>query len=254
MRALKLVPNSIVLAVLVIGCGGSDETDDTVQFESVVSFGDSLSDVGTYEVGTIAELDGGQFTVNGAAPRVWTEFLSDALNTPAQCAARTGMLPNDGTTGAPVTDFPECDNYAQGSARVTFSGTGPNGVGLQELGLINLGFLADSLRNQIDRHLLKIGGTYSGRELITVNAGANDLFVQLQAIVLAGAGGVDALRRSAGCRLVARGDRHRLRWRRGGHCRCDRGSDRRDGPSGVRVGRVHRDLHDQQRRSLRVGP
>ena len=199
MHAFEPIPKWIVLALLIIGCGGSDETDDTVQFESVVSFGDSLSDVGTYEVGTIAELDGGQFTVNGAAPRVWTEFLSDSLDTPAQCAARTGMLPNDGTTGAPVTDFPECDNYAQGSARVTFSGTGPNGVGLQELGLINLGFLADSLRNQIDRHLAKIGGTYSGRELITVNAGANDLFVQLQAVVLAGDGGVDAL----GAALVA---------------------------------------------------
>ena len=91
---------------------------------------------------TIEELGGGQFSVNGAGPRVWTEFLSDSLNTPAQCAACTGMLPNDGTTGAPVTDFPECDNYAQGSARVTLTGTGPNGVGLQELGLINLGFLA----------------------------------------------------------------------------------------------------------------
>ncbi len=199
MGALKLVPNSIVVAVLIIGCGGSGSSDDTVQFESVVSFGDSLSDVGTYEVGTIEDLGGGQFTVNGAAPRVWTEFLSDSLNTPAQCAARTGMLPNDGTTGAPVTDFPECDNYAQGSARVTFTGTGPNGVGLQELGLINLGFLADSLRNQIDRHIAKIGGTYTGRELVTVNAGANDLFVQLQAIILAGDGGVDAL----GAALVA---------------------------------------------------
>lgn len=101
------------------------------------------------------------------APRVWTEFLRDSLDTPAQCAARTGMLPNDGTTGAPVTDFPECDNYAQGSARVTFSGTGPNGVSLQERGLINLGFLADSFRDQIDGHLAKTGGTYSGRELIT---------------------------------------------------------------------------------------
>lgn len=197
MGARNLLLSVAVVAALLGGCGGSD--DDSFQFDSVVSFGDSLSDVGTYDVGTIQELGGGQFTINGAAPRVWTEFLSESLNTPAQCAARTGMLPNDGTTGAPVTDFPDCNNYAQGSSRVTSTGTGPNGVGLQEFGLINLGFLADSLRNQIDRHLAKIGGAYTGRELITVNAGANDLFVQLQAVVLAGDGGVDAL----GAALVA---------------------------------------------------
>ncbi len=191
MRLFGFVLGGVVVAVLVGGCDGSDS--GAVQFDSVVSFGDSLSDAGTYDVGTIEELEGGQFTINGPSPRVWTEFLSEALNTPAQCPARTGLFPNDGATGAPITDFPDCDNYAQGSSRVTSSGTGPNGVALQDLGQVNLGFLADSLRDQMERHLDKMDGAYTGQELVTVNAGANDLFVQLQAVVFAGDGGLNAV-------------------------------------------------------------
>jgi len=77
MSSSRLLLTATAVAALIIGCGGSN--DDSLQFDSVVSFGDSLSDAGTYRVGTIQELGGGQFTINGAAPRVWTEFLSAAL-------------------------------------------------------------------------------------------------------------------------------------------------------------------------------
>ena len=181
--------SSLVIAMLA-GCGGGD---DKVAFTSVVSFGDSLSDVGTYKVGTVAALNGGKFTVNGTGGSVWTEFLAATLNTPAQCAARTGLLPNAaGITGAPIQDFANCFNYAQGSSRVTSSGTGPNGVVLQQYGQQNLGFMADSLNEQFNRHLTKAGGAYAGRELVTVNAGGNDLFMQLNGLGNAAAGGAAA--------------------------------------------------------------
>ena len=183
----KLGAASSLLMALLVGCGGGD---DKVAFTSVVSFGDSLSDVGTYKVGTVAALNGGKFTVNGTGGSVWTEVLAATLNTPAQCAARTGMLPNvAGVTGAPVQDFANCFNYAQGSSRVSSSGTGPNGVALQQFGEKNLGFMADSLNDQFNRHLAKAGAVYTGRELVTVNAGGNDLFMQLNGLGSAAAGG-----------------------------------------------------------------
>jgi outer membrane lipase/esterase len=181
---------SSVLLALLAGCGGGN---DNAGITSVVSFGDSLSDVGTYKVGTVAALNGGKFTVNGTGGNVWTEFLAADLNTPAQCAARTGLLPNvAGVTGAPVQDFANCFNYAQGSSRVTSNGTGPNGVALQQYGQKNLGYMADSLNEQFNRHLAKVGGAYSGRELVTVNAGGNDLFMQLNGLGSAAAGGAAA--------------------------------------------------------------
>lgn len=189
MKNSKLTLTCLAVAALLAACGGGD---DKVQFQSVVSFGDSISDVGTYKVGTIAALGGGKFTVNGTNGKVWTEFLAESVGAPAQCAARTGMLPNNGTTGAPITDFVACNNYAQGSSRVTLSGTGPNGVGLQAYGDVNLGFMADSLNNQFNRHLNKPGGGYAGNELVTVNAGGNDLFMQLYGVGYAAGGGAAA--------------------------------------------------------------
>ncbi len=179
-------------AVLLAACGGSD---DKVQFSSVVSFGDSLSDAGTYKVGTIAALGGGKFTVNGAGSSsyTWTEDLAVAVGAPAQCAARTGLLPNQpGVTGAPVTDIAGCYNYAQGSSRVTSEGSGPNGVALQAFGEQNLGFMANSLMEQMNRHIARVG-TYSGRELVTVNAGGNDAFMQLNGLAFAAGGGAAAV-------------------------------------------------------------
>ena len=180
-------------AALLVACGGGD---DKVRFSSVVSFGDSLSDAGTYKVGTIAALGGGKFTVNnaGSSSYTWTEDLAVALNVPAQCAARTGLLPNQpGVTGAAVTDYPGCYNYAQGSSRVTSEGSGPNGVALQAYGQQNLGFMANSLMEQMNRHLAKVGGTYSGNELITVNSGGNDSFMQLNGLAFAQGGGAAAV-------------------------------------------------------------
>jgi len=192
---LKLIHLSAALAAaaLLVSCGGSD---DKVQFTSVVSFGDSLSDSGTYKVGTIAALNGGKFTVNGAGSSsyTWSEDLAVAVKAPAQCSARTGLLPNlAGVTGAPVTDIAGCYNYAQGSSRVTSEGSGPNGVALQAFGDQNLGFMANSLMEQMNRHLAKIGGAYSGSELVTVNAGGNDAFMQLNGLANAAGGGATAV-------------------------------------------------------------
>ena len=46
------------------------------KFETQISFGDSLSDVGTYAVGTIAALGGGEFTVNSAGVQNWSALMA----------------------------------------------------------------------------------------------------------------------------------------------------------------------------------
>jgi outer membrane lipase/esterase len=192
MNRFRTVLTTLAAAALLTACGGSD--DDKVNFQSVVSFGDSLSDAGTYKVGTIAQLGGGKFTVNGGDDGTWTERLATALGTPAQCAARTGLLPNKtGITGAAVQDFAACTNYAEGSSRVTFEGSGPNGVALQTaFGEQNLGFMADSIKEQINRHLAKVSA-FGGNDLVTVNGGGNDLFMQLAALGAANGGGAGAV-------------------------------------------------------------
>jgi outer membrane lipase/esterase len=187
MRHIKSAFASIMVAAVLAGCGGGD---DKIQFTQVVTFGDSVSDAGAYRVGTVAALGGGRFTVNGVANNVWTEALSSALGTGMQCAAQTGLLPNNGATGAQVVNNAACNNYAQGSSRVTAVGSGPNGVALQAppFNQINLGLIADSIQNQINRHLAKVG-SFGSADLVTVNGGGNDFFMQLAAVGAAATGG-----------------------------------------------------------------
>ena len=194
MKNFKFILTSVAVAALVAACGGGDDPKTT--FSSVVSFGDSLSDAGTYRVGTVAQLGGGKFTVNSVADKndkTWTEALAVSLGAPAQCPAQTGLLPNNGVTGAAVVNFAACNNYAQGSSRVTANGSGPNGVALQKapFNQVNLGLIADSIQNQVNRHITKVGSFGTG-DLVTVNGGGNDFFMQLGAVGVAAGGGAAA--------------------------------------------------------------
>jgi outer membrane lipase/esterase len=188
MKNIRLAFAAITVAAVLAGCGGGG--DNKIEFTRVVTFGDSISDAGAYKVGTIAALGGGRFTVNGAADSVWSEALSSALGAGTQCAAQTGLLPNNGVAGAAVVNNAACNNYAQGSSRVTAVGSGPNGVALQAppFNQVNLGLMADSIQNQIKRHLAKVG-SFGSADLVTVNGGGNDFFMQFAAVGAAASGG-----------------------------------------------------------------
>ncbi|HSV34198.1 MAG TPA: SGNH/GDSL hydrolase family protein [Ramlibacter sp.] len=192
MRSMRLKLAALGAAVVLAACGGGDSGFD---FTSTVSFGDSLSDVGTYKVGTIAAVGGGKWTVNGSTAMNWTEIVAAGAGTPAPCAAQTGLLTNiPGLVGAPVTDVPGCLNYAQGSSRVSqlFA---PNSATLQAapFNQVNLGLLAVPITTQMSRHLANVGGAYSGTELVTVLAGGNDLFMNFGGVASAAAGGATAV-------------------------------------------------------------
>jgi outer membrane lipase/esterase len=189
MRQIKLKLAALGAAVVLAACGGGDDG-----FDSTVSFGDSLSDVGTYKVGTIAAVGGGKWTVNSSTAQNWTELVAASAGTGAPCAAQTGLLPNiPGLVGAQVTNVPGCRNYAQGSSRVSNS-LGPNAAGLQAapFNQVNLGLMAIPLTTQMSNHLAVAGGSYTGKELVTVMAGANDLFMNFNGIAAAVGGGTAA--------------------------------------------------------------
>jgi phospholipase/lecithinase/hemolysin len=117
------------LAVLA-GCGGTDpapgDQSVKVKYSAQVSFGDSLSDVGSYAVGTVAALKGGKFTINGDNTAINPpdrQELDRADGCPtgpaAPCAAVTG-LDGDASKGFSVaTANAGCYGYAMGGSRVT---------------------------------------------------------------------------------------------------------------------------------------
>ena len=193
MKSTRLNLAAVLAASLLAACGGGGDSGPA--FSSMVSFGDSLSDVGAYKVGTIAAAGGGEWTVNGPTARNWTELVAPELRTSAPCPAQTGLLVNiPGFVGAPVTNHPECSNYAQGSSRVS-NPYSLNAAALQAppFNQVNLGLMAMPLSAQMAAHLAKVGGSYSGSEVVTVMAGGNDLFMHLNGVAGAAAGGPQAV-------------------------------------------------------------
>jgi phospholipase/lecithinase/hemolysin len=187
---------ALLTAAALTACGGNgsrggDQTLKT-KFSSQVSFGDSLTDVGTYNVGAIKAAGGGQYTINGDATSVspeltgknWTQLIAAQLGLPAPCAAQTGLLgtPNadpNKTFNVPVVNHPECFSYAQGGARVT----NPIGPGNKALDTptqaVSLGQMTVPVATQIANHLAKVGGSFKGDELVLVMAGGNDVLEQV---------------------------------------------------------------------------
>jgi phospholipase/lecithinase/hemolysin len=179
----------MTLAVLA-GCGGTDPApgDQSIKnkFSAQVSFGDSLSDVGSYNVGTVAALKGGKFTINGdntsvnatLTGRNWTELLAAQLGVAAPCAAVTG-LDGDASKGfsVPQVAHAGCYGYAQGGSRVT-NPVGPN----NKLTGSALGALTIPVVTQIANHLKAVGGKFKGDEMVLVMAGGNDALFQLGAL------------------------------------------------------------------------
>jgi outer membrane lipase/esterase len=169
-------------AVMLTGCGGGHDRPD---FDTLVSFGDSLSDVGTYAVGTVKTLGGGKYTINAPDAKNWIELMAARLELAAPCAAQTG-LEGEAALGfsAPVTNVPGCTAYGQGGARVT----NPIGVGNKGLGGANVavGQLTVPIVTQIQNHLARVG-RFSKHDAVFVQAGGNDVFINAAAV----AGGGD---------------------------------------------------------------
>lgn len=171
----------LAMASLLVACGGGRDDD---RYSRVVSFGDSLSDAGTYEVTQVAASGGGRFTVNGPDVQLWTDVLAGELNVAAPCPAEKGLDSDPAvlTPVMPPVPQPGCYNYAQGGSRVT-EPIGPNNRALQPVDDGGaLGHLTVPLVTQVSRHLAKGNDRFDEDELVTVLAGGNDLFMNLAAV------------------------------------------------------------------------
>ncbi|GGX92110.1 esterase [Massilia dura] len=206
--ALAMMAGAILAA-----CGGDSGNPqpgaqvNKVKFASQVSFGDSLSDLGTYNVGTVKALGGGKFTINGDNTAVnpaltgknWTELMAAQFGLPAPCPAQTGL---DGNAAqgfsVPVTDHPGCLSYAQGGARVT----NPVGAGHKLTGS-PVGALTVPVVTQVKNHLARAGGKFKGDEVVFVMAGGNDVLVNLAQLSAGGtAAGTTAGQQAFGTSLA----------------------------------------------------
>jgi outer membrane lipase/esterase len=189
---------ALLTAAALAACGGNGSTggDQTLKtkFASQVSFGDSLSDVGTYNVGAVKAAGGGKFTINGdntakdasLTGKNWTELVAAQLGVAAPCAAQTGLEGAD--SADPAKDFnvaityqAHCFNYAQGGSRVV----DPIGADNKATGSA-LGQTTVPVVTQIQNHLAKVGGKFKGDEIVTVMAGGNDALAQLGQIAAEG--------------------------------------------------------------------
>lgn len=195
MKQFKVLATALAAALLVAACGGGGNGDQTppVKYSAVVSFGDSLSDAGTYNVGAIKAAGGGMFTVNGIAGAIgadpvpsynWAQLVSASAVGKPSCSARLGGF------GVAETAVAGCTNYAQGGSRVSSA----NGIGNLEggggglgtlptlaTGATRAGALTEPLITQVSNYLIDVnnGGKFTGNELVTVLAGPNDLLAAL---------------------------------------------------------------------------
>jgi outer membrane lipase/esterase len=208
MKKFRVLATAVAAAAFLAGCGGNEAGDQAprVAFAQMVNFGDSLSDVGSYDVGFVQASGGGHYSINGAGATGllyvnWTEFLAAQLQIAQPCAAETGLntIPGVIPGASPVpatfhnTGATPCYSYAQGGSRVTVP-VGPGNAALFDQNDPStfsnaIGQLTVPVVTQISEHLTANGGAFKSTDIVTVLAGGNDLFIDLavfQATVAAG--------------------------------------------------------------------
>lgn len=185
----RLAGTAAAATALLVACGGNNDVPGTGDpaggpttkgsFTALVSFGDSLSDVGAYAPATSltgngqAPFFGGKFTANAAAPggKVWVENVATTVGllvTPGEVgfgstSARCPAAANPALAGT-------CTAYGQGGSRVT----DPNGIGKAT------GALTVPMNTQIANHLQRFS-SFKASDLILVWGGNNDVFIQFGA-------------------------------------------------------------------------
>lgn len=182
---------TVVVSALLVACGGNDDPPGSGSpegapttkgnFTALVSFGDSLSDLGAYTPATSATGDGaapyvgGKFTTNttdlttgGNTAKVWVENIATELGiiiTPAEVgfAGQSVACPAAANPALAGT----CTGYGQGGSRVT----NPDGIGKDG------GALTVPVVTQVANHLARFG-SFKSTDLIIVFGGNNDVFIQ----------------------------------------------------------------------------
>jgi phospholipase/lecithinase/hemolysin len=158
---------------MLTACGGSDNNNNSSSTPAggvklqVVSFGDSLSDVGTYAAFATANFGGGRFTTNPG--QIWTQNV-------AQYYGGTLAVANIGGFGTPLSPAGGL-GYAQGGSRVTLQ----PGIGHATPGTPNADYSQATtipINDQVTQYIGSYG-SFDANQLVLVNGGANDIFYDL---------------------------------------------------------------------------
>jgi phospholipase/lecithinase/hemolysin len=165
LRTTQIAIASAAFALLAAcgGGGGSDNATSTppggVNLQ-VVSFGDSLSDVGTYSPNILPGFGGGKFTTNPG--NIWVQNV-------AQYYGGTITPAYEGGFGLPLTATGGL-GYAQGGADV--SAANPQGEGWAPG---NAAATTVPVATQVSNYL-GAHGSFNANQLVLINGGANDIF------------------------------------------------------------------------------
>ena len=200
---IRLGVVSLLGAALLVACGGGDTTipgsgapagapTTKGNFTSLVTFGDSLSDQGTYSPATSLAGNGqppffgGKFTTNidGNLGTIWVENLATTMGLtvyPAEMGFGANSVKCPVKLVVPAAAA-LCTSYGQGGSRVT----DPNGIGHNN----GAGALTVPMVKQIANHLAAFG-SFKSTDLILVWGGNNDAFTQIGAFAAA-AGAIQA--------------------------------------------------------------
>ncbi|MEM5314074.1 SGNH/GDSL hydrolase family protein [Paraburkholderia sp. JHI869] len=166
LRATQIAVASAAFALLA-ACGGSSGGNNNnastppggVNLQ-VVSFGDSLSDVGTYAENILPGFGGGRFTTNPG--EVWTQKIAEYYGgtlTPAFQGGFGAALTATGGMG-----------YAQGGANV--SASYPEGEGWAPG---NAAATTVPVETQVNNYL-SANKSFNANQLVLIDGGANDIF------------------------------------------------------------------------------
>jgi phospholipase/lecithinase/hemolysin len=172
-RYARIAVACAAFATLVACGGGSDNNNNNnasatpaggVKLQ-VVSFGDSLSDVGTYSPVITSSFGGGRYTTNPG--EVWTqkiaEYYGDTL-TPAYLGGFGQPLKANGGFG-----------YAQGGSDVSRT----DGIGFAPN---NMAQTTWPVTQQVQQYLTD-HGSFNSNQLVLINGGANDILQNLSTML-----------------------------------------------------------------------
>ncbi|HGL6719641.1 SGNH/GDSL hydrolase family protein [Burkholderia contaminans] len=176
LRTAQLAIAGAALALLAACSGGDDNNSNSASNTppsgvkmQVVSFGDSLSDAGTYSQIKLG-FGGGRFTTNPG--QVWTQNVAQYYGDTLQPANQGGFgIPLQATGGL---------GYAQGGSRVTQQ----PGIGHADASVPNPDYaqatttpIADQVKQYVSQH-----GSFNAGQIVLLNGGANDIFYQVAAL------------------------------------------------------------------------
>jgi phospholipase/lecithinase/hemolysin len=147
---------------LLAACGGGGDSNTVADPTppggvslKVVSFGDSLSDVGTYSAYVLPRFGGGEFTTNPG--QIWAQDVANYYGDTLTPAVFAGFgMPTTANGGF---------GYAQGGALVH-----------NQLGINNPPLTTEPVATQVTTYL-KQYGTFNSGQLVLIQGGANDILL-----------------------------------------------------------------------------